>query len=184
MLTELRMQEIQLKTLILTKLRWHFNWKHSCCTYKTVNVFQLKTPLLTKLQKHFSWKHSYLTYGTANAFQLKTLILTKLWRNFLQLNTLKLKKLWAHFNWKPSFSGNCETAILIENTYTYETAKAFHFKALILSKLSRYFNWKHSCSIAQESLSPFQLKTLILTKLRICYFNWKQSWTRNFNIHD
>ena len=159
-------------------------------------TFQLKTLLLTKLRKHFNWKHSYFqnsddisientfTYKAAKACQLKTLILTKLWRNFLQLKTLKLKKLWAHFNWKPSFSGNCETAILIENTYTYETAKAFHFKALILSKLSRYFNWKHSCSIAQESLSPFQLKTLILTKLRICYFNWKQSWTRNFNIHD
>ena len=105
MLTELRMQEIQLKTLILTKLRWHFNWKHSCCTYKTVNVFQLKTPLLTKLRKHFSWKHSYCTYGTANAFQLKTLVTTKQCR---------------HFNWKLSYLRSCES-ISIENTHTVLT---------------------------------------------------------------
>ena len=117
--------------LLLSKLRSHFNWKHSCSRNCAC--------------RKFNWKHSYLQNCAGISIENTHAVLTKQWTYFnwrppylrncksisVENTHTVLTELRTHFSWKHSYLQN-SADISIENTLTYQAAKAFQLKGTLL----------------------------------------------------
>ena len=183
------MSAFQLKTMLIKKLLVHFNGK--CFYFQNWEVILIENTHAHGSVHAGNSIEDPLTYETAKAFQLKTLILylrncehisvenTRTYKTVqtFQLKTLLLTKLRKHFNWKHSYCTyrtakyfNWKHSYLqnsegfsIENTHTYKTVMTFQLKTLLLTKLRKHVNWKHS----------------YLQNCDGIFYNWKHSSSRN-----